>query len=110
MVFKKSKTNSVDLEPRKCPACGKDCVPRNGINGPFMGCPDFPKCPGKVEKLNPNLIANKLRWTFEFIARIGGIEEADKWLRLARDSVIAIDNQQPKKENEEGTKSSDPSI
>ena len=34
----------LELTGDKCPDCGKDLVYRNGRNGKFIGCSDFPNC------------------------------------------------------------------
>ena len=34
------------MEPPKCPKCKTPMRERSGKNGPFWGCPDFPKCRG----------------------------------------------------------------
>lgn len=38
------KNNIVELDNTKCPKCGGDLVTRNGKNGEFLGCSNYPKC------------------------------------------------------------------
>jgi ssDNA-binding Zn-finger/Zn-ribbon topoisomerase 1 len=82
------------LKPKKCPACGKDCIPRKGgYSGHFMGCPDFPACPGKAASLSSSqrrLSGQKLRRCYDFINRMGGVEEAKKWLDIAANIVTTF--------------------
>ena len=84
------------LKPRKCPACGKQGIPRKmrGKYGRwFMGCPDFPSCPGKAVSLSVaqrKLSGQKLRWCYDFINRMGGVDEAQKWLKIASEVVITL--------------------
>lgn len=84
---------ATELKPKKCPVCGKDCVPRKGPFGrQFMGCPDFPKCPGKAASLSDSQrkrAGQKLRWCYDFINRMGGVKEAEIWLKIASEVIIA---------------------
>jgi ssDNA-binding Zn-finger/Zn-ribbon topoisomerase 1 len=78
---------------KKCPSCGKECVPRKGRNGEFYGCPDFPKCPGKAASMSAaqrQASSKKLRYCYDFINRIGGVKEADKWLKIATEIILTV--------------------
>lgn len=83
------------LKPRDCPSCGKPCIPRRGgftKLGWFMGCPDWPKCPGKAPAISSERKKEatlKLRQCYDFINRMGGVEEARHWLQIAQDIVEA---------------------
>lgn len=82
-----------DLKLRKCPACGKDGVPRRGPSGWFSGCPDFPKCPGKAYSMSAEQrkrSAKMLRFAYEYINRMGGVREAEHWLKLAKMVVLTV--------------------
>lgn len=88
------------LGEKRCPVCAKDCVPKKGgwdALGWFLGCPDFPKCPGKLSKDEVKDCKvteegkvdalEKLRKALDYVAAMGGTKEALKWLRIASESV-----------------------
>ena len=40
----KSKLGSIKYDPNVCPDCGGKLVQKNGRNGEFIGCSNFPNC------------------------------------------------------------------
>lgn len=83
-----------ELKPRKCPACDADCIPRQGGFSKhrwFMGCPKYPRCPGKAPSLtldSKGRATKKLSRTYAFINHMGSIKEAEAWLKVAAQIIL----------------------
>lgn len=89
------------LGEKTCPVCSKNCTPRKGGYGAlgwFLGCPDFPKCPGKLPKdhvaedhkvteENKTDAVAKLVLALDFIKMMGGSQSAQHWLRIAAETI-----------------------
>lgn len=49
------KQRPVKISPKPCPRCGSEMRLRNGRNGPFYGCTQYPECKGS-RNLKPSEI------------------------------------------------------
>lgn len=94
---------NANLPQRKCPACGKDCSDlKRGPGGWFRACPDYPRCPGKAVTLSAHqrqAMRRKLQASLSYIRQVGGVDEAEFWLRQAAEIVRHIDPKQSKKKD-----------